>query len=231
MAFLSVSSAATDTAFASLADLKSDLGITVSTYDDVLARLIAQTGAEMVRAACRREESLGNPFARATYIEKVPGTGDQILQLARYPIVSVSTVLCNGTDAITDYEVANGDAGQIWRENGWTLDDAPQWFTARSLSGRTGNFVFWVTYVAGFVMFDATGSNAESVTLPADLQAVCLEFARAKWFARGNDPNVESRRVGEVSETLRDPARYLTTGANGVPTELWARMAPWREVI
>lgn len=233
MAFLTVASAPTDTLFASLVDVKADLGITDTGSDAVLLRMIQQTTAEMVTAAGRKEASLGNPFARGVFTEKVSGEGDQVLQLSRYPVVSVASVLLDGTSPVTDYEILSADAGQLWRESGWGLDDAPQWMLTARLTGNRGPALYTVSYTAGYVMWDTTGT-ASGVTVPYDLQAICLEFAKCKWHARNRDAELRSRRVGEVSETFGTEADSRSGGSgglvNGVPTELWARMTPWREV-
>ncbi len=238
MAFLAITTAPTNILFASLADVKADLGITDSANDAVLLRMIKQTSAEMVTAACRREQSLGNPFARAEYTEKASGSGDQILQLARYPIVEIDTVLLDGVTPVTDYEVYSADAGQLWREAGWDMDDAPEWMLTARRSGRRGPALYTVTYTAGYLMWDEAGA-AVGVNLPHDIQSVCIEFAKEKYYARARDKELRSRTVGEVSESYGGASAAGGIGSRGggsgagmiqgVPSELWARMTPWRE--
>lgn len=148
---LSVTSIARVTRLAHVADVNRLLGTGSDEAADVL-QLIDEASAAIVDH-CRR------PFAREALTETLPGYGGIHLQLARTPIVSVSSVTSDGMP-ITDYSVADAEEGTLYRQLGWT-------WTAQAIAGLTGRQrwprrgfplpqqeepTYGVTYSAGYIV-------------------------------------------------------------------------------
>jgi hypothetical protein len=96
------------TTLCSLADVKEELGIAVTTYDTRIERLIQAINAEI-------ESYCGRVLYYATGIaESVAGFGGTRLLLARTPIVSITSITIDGLAlAATDYEVEDAAAGCV----------------------------------------------------------------------------------------------------------------------
>jgi hypothetical protein len=92
--------------------VKTALGVSTSTAYDANLNDIIDMASDSIRDHC------GRIFRLQGYTETMPGDGSQFLKLKNYPIVEVSSVTLRG-DAITDYEIADRDAGLLFRELGW----------------------------------------------------------------------------------------------------------------
>lgn len=117
------------TALTTLARVKEELLITGSDSDDFLARLIDEASETIAR--------LGRPLYRAEWVETREGSTRELLQLSRYPIASLGTVLLE-TSVIADCEIGRREAGQLYRPGGF---------------GWSGDPNEWsVTYTAGWFL-------------------------------------------------------------------------------
>lgn len=135
-----------------IAKVKAELGITVTTYDSLLTELLRQASAT-VETYCQRT------FARQTYVETTGALGGVYFDLFQAPVVSLSSTTYSG-DVLTDVTVADVERGRLYREGGFA------WTTARfaGLSAAGGwladgiplplheapDYVF--TYKAGFLL-------------------------------------------------------------------------------
>jgi hypothetical protein len=140
---LTVLEAAGATDLTTLAKVKTDLGLTVSTHDALLGDLIKQ-----VSDAMRYEARF--TFEKQKYEELLPGHGSTTLMLKARPILSVASVTYKG-EALTDFSIEDSWLGFLYRELGWT-------WTAQGFS-RLGTLTpipdsekpdFKVTYYAGY---------------------------------------------------------------------------------
>jgi len=100
-----------NTDFTSLADVKEALGITVTTDDAFLNKLIVRATDEILHFT-RRE------FARAAVTDDVVSTGLRRLLLFYPPVLVIEVVRLRGTvlDDITDIRIIDADAGIVARE-------------------------------------------------------------------------------------------------------------------
>jgi len=97
-----------------IAKVKAELGITVSTYDSLLTELLRQASAT-VETYCQRI------FARQTYTETVGSFGGVFHDLYHAPVVSLTSTTFRG-DTLTDVSVVDVERGRLYREAGfdWT---------------------------------------------------------------------------------------------------------------
>lgn len=123
---ITVSTLARTRALTTAARVRASAPAIDSSYDTLLGLLIDRATAAIERYCGR---TLG--FARQVYSDTVAGYGGRDLQLSVGPLISVSSVLQDGT-AVTDYSISDRDHGRIYRTDGWQWTPA----YARGLSGR-----------------------------------------------------------------------------------------------
>lgn len=150
---LSVTTAAVARRLTRKEAVKAELGITASTDDALLDDLIDRASQAIV-SYCHR------PFAREVYTETLSGFGDIHLQLARTPIVAVSSVTDTNSATITDYSVADADRGWLYRRLGWLW--TVQAYPGLSAGGRFLDYgsplprqeepLYSVSYTAGYLL-------------------------------------------------------------------------------
>lgn len=175
---LTIVTPATVTALTDLASVKLELGVSGSTEDPYLQAQITQASAAIV-SWC------GRVFAREVVSEVWRLDADtQPLSLARYPVVTITSVIEDGTTlAGSDYEL-DADAGMLWR---LASDERAAW-RARKIT---------VAYTAGYLLPGQVGR-----TLPADVERACILMVAAQYNAQGRDPMLRSdgaQGIGQVS--------------------------------
>lgn len=199
-----------------VARVKDDLGISGSTDDTVLGRMIDRASRRIV-SYCNRE------FAQETISETVKAYGGHNLLMSRAPIVSVTSIAYDGTTIpATDYELAEPGAGLIYSPYGW--QDTAQRYNGASLIPATESRrnLYTVVYVAGYILPSMVGT----VDLPADIEEACIELTRAFFSGRKTDPGIQSEQVPDVySVTYRD-----TSGGDGMPSQIADLLAPYRRI-
>lgn len=196
-------------ALCTLADLKSNMRITVSTYDTLLEAVIERISADIQRY-------LGRTLLETAYTEYYAGTGRQWLCVDNYPIVSITSIKVDDTlIAATDYECYARDKarGMIFKGDGWT-DYA-------YLVGLVGEPAFSsrpyeVKYTAGYLTPAASGYSAPptgSIALPKDIQGACLGICQWRYRKMTDDSaGLQSLTEGGLSYTWKDeplPQEYL----------------------
>ena len=179
-----------------LEQIKQELEITNSTDDAFLNDLID-------RMSGRIEDFCHRIFAKQTYQEKVAGFGDKILLLTHTPIISVSSVLCDSSP-ITDYEIYNANAGELYRSIGWAWDATVWWKASSFPSSNNPEQNFTVVYEAGYVL----PGDDEAQTLPKTIEDACIQCVKEAYLKRRDDPNVSSEKLGNYSVTY-DPTPLL----------------------
>jgi hypothetical protein len=112
-----------------VAEVKSRLGITVSTHDAVIGSIADDLTSQIV------EYMKGRPLALQRYRETIIGDGETRLLLSRMPVEAGSVAVTIDATADTDWSLEDG--GILYREDGWDEDTEP-------------NVV--VTYYAGWLM-------------------------------------------------------------------------------
>jgi hypothetical protein len=202
-------------ALTTLAQAKTELGVTVSTHDAVIERLV-DTVSSAAAEYCERTLHYATGIA-----ERVPGYGGQLLFVARTPIVSVtsiellpsslSTAGTGTTYAATSYTVRDAGAGIIFRRDGfqWTANYADRLVSA-PLKPGSEDFRFLVTYAGGYV----TRPQGGTVNLPPDIEQAVLWGVANLWRQRGREIHgqVETEDAATVewkSRVLPGPCQEL----------------------
>lgn len=137
--------------------------------DNVLLQLINQASASIERA-------LGRKLRRSIYVERLKGTGTQYLMVENYPIVSVTSIKQAGVlidPGLYDITV-QGNAGVIYKDDGWTYYGYPHGLTGDPITGSRN---IEVQYTAGYILpWEATEETPAD--LPADLEGLAQEMVQ-----------------------------------------------------
>jgi hypothetical protein len=160
--------------------VKDELNEKTSANNDVLKRYISSASAAASQY-CNRvfaAEAVSDQFLPVQDPSFVIFSGRAMpLQLSRWPIVSVTSVMENGTalNAATDYMV-DPIVGSITR------------------LGVNGNPISWsycavtVSYVGGYIK------------IPLDVDDAIVRMVTRRFVARGRDPNLKQRNVPGILE-------------------------------
>lgn len=184
--FITVQTPAVDRNLLTTAQLRAAIGISDSSQDATLAVLGARASAAISKA-CRvvqggvtpptlRKETIIETFRRTSYWARGSWpfadseAQRQNIILSRFPVVSVASVVVDGTtlDA-SEYELRPSD-GVIVRLSG---GQPTAWL----------NWKIVVTYDAGFE------------TVPEDLALIASQMVQILWYQNNRDPNKKSEAV------------------------------------
>lgn len=180
-AISTVTAAASSYLLTDLATVKAELGIESKKFDADLKRYVkaASTAAAQYCNRVFPVESLKDEFwpARDSWPISSPG-GVQVLQLTRWPVVTVATVTEDGTALVegTDFRV-DSKLGQLYRLG--TTDSYPRPWPRVAIA---------VEYSAGYA------------ELPDDLVDAVVKLVKTRWFSRGRDPMLMSETVTGIRE-------------------------------
>jgi len=181
-------------ALTTLARVKADLGISVSTYDTQLEHLINAV-SDII------EERLGRSLGYSTVTETLAGRGSELLNLSRYPLDTAKaiTVKHDGTTLeSSSYEIHDARAGILRRiGNVWGWDANVASNIAGDPIPGTERKLFEVSYFGGYVLPAGPGT----VTLPEDLNLACRVFVTQLYRGLGRDPNITSERLLSAAVT------------------------------
>ncbi len=173
-----------------LANLKLELGITDSADDSLLTAMIAQASAAI-------ESYCGRVFALQTYTETLPGSAAGTLTLGQSPLRSVASVTFR--DALVDadlYSIIEAGAGQLFKASGWGRTSVTRQSIISWPVEDEPDYV--AVYDAGYVLPTfAAYPIGDGTDLPADVEAACIQAAKATYSSRSRDPNLKSEKVGD----------------------------------
>lgn len=199
---LSVTTIAPTVRYTTRQSVYDELGIT--TDGDLIDTLIDGASAS-IRSYCHR------PFEREALTETLPGYGDIHLQLARTPIVTVSSVTISST-VVTDYSIADPGKGWLYRQNGWAwtsqtwpgLSGGGAWMDMGTPVPRAEEPTISVVYVAGYILPEQNIKGGVTVDAADD------SFNSSALFP-------ELLKAGDVIETAGfenqvNNSRFLVTG-------------------
>lgn len=236
---ISITAGAASRNLAVLADVKSELGITDSSQDTKLGRLIAAVGS-----AVAGPEGMRRPPWRQTYVERCNGTGGSLLHLHRWPVESVTSVTYGTTSPATvtasDYSIALEHRSALYNANAW---ERSSWSSPTPFVGGE-LYDYAVTYVAGWLMPDQIADWAASTAKTAGAwvrstnDATLLRFeCTTAGTTAGTEPTWPTtiggtvtdgtvvwtaREAAELPDDLREAATYgaaeLYRGAWALPT-------------
>lgn len=203
---LTVTTANNNKALTTLVRVKSELGITATTYDTLLTSKISEASSDI-------EGHCGRIFRKETLTQHFWGQSSRVgaLVLGRYPVVSVSSVTVDG-EVLDEDDYRLDSAGLLYRlsdgtDVGWSI-------------GKSAEVVF----VAGYVM--PAEANPD---LPPALEAACVDLVSSYWSSRGRDPNV---REEDIPGVLRKVYWVGAIGQAGeLPPSVEAKIAPFRSVV
>jgi len=179
-----------DNALTTLADLKTQLGISGATEDNELTRIINVASQTL-------ENQIGRKlYYEASISEDLGGYGTPQLALSRTPLVSITSVTFDSTTVpAADYETYSLDAGLIYRPGGWS-------WTTPTLGNITSDpfpgyerKLYTVVYDGGWVTPQQVGVPTPVRTLPYDLEEAALRIASGIYRMRGRDPSINSERL------------------------------------
>ena len=167
-------------ALATLADVKSELGLASTDLDTTLSRYLDACSAA-AQTYCNRtfaQQSMRDTFR--SIVDQPLGVlvgGDRSLQLAAYPVATIASVIEDG-ETLADGTgfIAEMSSGLLSRLDEY--GDVARW---------TGEKII-VTYDAG----------ADPV--PADIVDAVIEWVKFRYFARSRDPGLKSEKIDGIYE-------------------------------
>lgn len=173
-----------------LENVKSELNITDDASDAVLERYIAGASASIAQFCGRRfqVETVKDEFwpDREFYAYQVQGAIPS-LQLSRWPAVTVSTVTEN------DIALDDGSDFSVDKDNGLLLRlDGLKYPTV------WGAWPISVTYDGGFE------------PIPPDVEDAAIRMVKARFLAKGRDPNLKQENIVGV----REVSYWIATGSD-----------------
>jgi gp6-like head-tail connector protein len=193
-----------------LADVKEVLGITGEDNDDELAKYITRNSAAAANFCNRKivQETILDEFwpARDPWPAATSGALEP-LQLTRWPIVSVTSVVENAvtlaTDG-TDYRIDN-EKGCLIRMN------------SSGYPCRWPAYALAATYVAGYA------------TIPSDIQDAVIRMVCGRWYAKKRDPYLMSETIPGV----REARWWIATGddAGNMPPDVQDLLNNYRQPV
>jgi hypothetical protein len=205
------------------AEMKGELGGVTEADEAVLQRHITAASLSIERFTQRFL-----PFEEGIE-EHAAGFGDNVLQLERRPITTLTTIL-QDSSPVTNVVVHDADAGQLYREDGFVWSAPHWWASSRSRIAGQETPEFVVTYDAGYVLPSYVGLAkpaslgggtwaAGDVTLPEDIQQAALILAAYLFRKRLRPGDVSQERIGDYAVTYR----------SGMPGEAAAILDSWVE--
>lgn len=221
---VTVTSAASSKKLTTLAEVKDDLGISVSTYDNAINKKIDQASA-MIVSYCGRE------FAKETVSETMPGTGDYTLIFTRTPVISITSISYKGTAVDANvYELHNRDAGTVFNSTRWldtALGASPLSFVPLSQS-RENNYT--AVYIAGYWLPSFSGSpSGTDILLPDDVELAARELAKMLYLGRRRDQSIKQETAANVGSVTYYGGESGSLG--GLPPMLKEMLSPWRRFV
>lgn len=186
----------------SLSDYKTIAQISGTAQDARLTILLGMASAE-IRRACGRD--LTNGFESATRTEYVSGDDEGQIQLAEWPVTSITSVTqtyAGGDSTVLDsstYRV-DADSGLLSR-----IDVVRGRFASYNASypGQGGDFAPSPRFESGFNNFTVVYVGGYS-TIPLDLQGAVCQITSILSGNLGSNLGLKSETLGQYSLTRQD---------------------------
>lgn len=182
----------------------------------------------LVKATKIVERYVGYPLRHASYAETLPGFDSNVLMASRTPIQAVNQIwhLPEYSPVTTSsYYVNNPDAGLVHRDLGFYWTAGIGYDLDAHVIPNSELRVFQMDYDAGYVLI---GSTTTFETVPEDLEEAVLDVATMLYRSVGQDVNVQSQRVGDLSITWDRGRGDLAFGMTQRSAALLQR---WRRVV
>lgn len=212
-------------ALTTLAALKDELGISVSTFDDRCTRYI-NVASQAVEEYCRHS------FGKAVITgERYAPSGTLRLVLEKTPLLSIEQITIGEGDGpevldAGDYYIEDAAAGIVTRNAIWRPNDlAIRYAPSQDPVPFTGPKIIRVNYTAGYVLPNDGGTRS----LPYDLEEAALVTAVSIYRSRGADRRVQAESLGDASVTYRQNVPAQGAGMGGfIPDEVLATLDKYR---
>jgi len=200
------------TALCALADLKVELGISGSTYDDLLNRRI-NAASDAIAAYCNRKRY---GFAFGAVAERVAVGPNQSprLRVSLTPIIGdwnrIELHAVPGPSEIVDtdeYALEDAERGYFYNDARWPFTGLRQVGVVQDYEARTEKATILVSYVGGYVtqpqIDTAATTHWPGATTSTTLGALITPSGHATqyWAATGLDDSVESGIIGTTGNT------------------------------
>lgn len=215
-----------DNALTTLATLKEDLGISGSSDDEQLKRII-NAASDRVETYCQRS------FYRVTTeTDRVPGYGWTKIYLARTPVNSITSVTYDGDTVDSDnYTLRDARSGLVEKSGGWNWSaHQVNNITSDPLPG-TERYLYLFTYDGGWYtpkQYDDDNDNTRA--LPWDIEDACLEICRMLWFAKKRDPSITAEKLMDWNASYGSNAATVDA-ASGLPTSAIVTLKRYKRII
>lgn len=190
-----------------LADVKTMLGITDTTDDDLITMMIKQASSKV-------QSYIGYKLERATYTDEVHAVNNrQLLILNACPIQSVTSASIYGNE-VTDYEITPEYAkmGMLYRGAGWVGNYYVRGMTHDVVSGCRD---IKVTYVAGWYLpSDDDYSEGDDASLPYEITTACIQAVVEKYRINAlSAEGIKSHSEGGISDSFAVPTDTANSSA------------------
>src|SRR5512147_1225586 len=189
-----------------LANVKTLLQISDNSQDSLLSLLISSISSQI-------ETYCGRSFGYADYDEILASNNRQLLQLNQWPIKKITFIKQSGNTLVAgqDYQTYSQylNAGQVYRGSGWT---GPSWVRGLTADPYTGEYIYEVSYSAGYVLPGATAPTPPPTVdpLPADIElAASLMVSKAYALSNSGNlgENLSSIKEGGLAYSWDNPAK------------------------
>jgi hypothetical protein len=154
-----------------LADVKDYLGLSVTTYDNMLQRMI--TGAsQWIKTWSNRD------FYAGSYVQTMDGNNFETISVDQYPITSITGIVIDGVTVLpANYKADNTGQPFITLTDGSVFNKGTQ------------NVV--ISYAAGY-------GNVAAGTIPMDVVQACIELVAWRYTERTRIQQSSKSMGGEV---------------------------------
>lgn len=202
-----------DNVLTTLATAKEDLGISGSSEDDKLTRLI-NVASDAIEGYCDRS------FYRVTdQADTVGAFSTPYLSVTRTPVNSLTGITFDGVSLdLTKVTVDFPGCGLIARPGGWSSTAHRANDISRGLLPGTERLLYVATYDGGWYtpkQEDDTPANTRA--LPWDLEDACVELVREIYKAKGRDPGIKSEKLSLWSVTYGTSGSVVSSDSNSWP--------------
>ncbi len=186
---------------------KTYAGITGS-GDDTVLQVLLDAAVAQVRRACGRDLDTG--FEKATRTETLDGSGGQTVQLAEWPVSSITSVSLiddsGDTTALasTDYRVntKNGILFRVGSQYGWYPSDV--W--GPMTGAEYGDAPRWPEGFQNISVVYSGGYDVGAGDVPDDLLLAVYRLVDIAFAQRRADPTKQSESIGDYSYTMKASA-------------------------
>lgn len=189
---VTVSTPATATALTTVEEVVDRLGTSLTPAEMHTVSVIVDAVSDAARRYTGRE------FSRQVYVEKVAGTGSVSLRLRHTPVVSIASIVRDGSTMLaSEYQIADAENGRVYRQDGWDWTVAHVASLSRQNRPHVGDELpeYEVTYTAGWLLPGEAGR-----TLPYDVEEAAIQSAIDWW----NNGKASTNDAGPVRRKTID---------------------------